>query len=281
MPEEYRVGPEGEDDYRHFIIPTSFDRDLFVEAIDVQPANRKTVHHVIVYVDTSGKARELDAADPGPGYTRFGDVGFEAASMLGGWAPGTQPAVLPEGTGRWLPKGGDIVLQVHYYRTGAWETDRTRCGLYFSESPSPKRVHTALAINNKFTIPPGEKRYEVRAEWKVKEPVYALAVFPHMHLLGREMKVTATLPDGSVLPLIWIKDWDFNWQTNYFFKDMLYFPAGTVVEEVSYFDNSSDNPNNPHDPPQPVGWGEKTTDEMSIAFVDVLRASDYSPEIED
>ncbi|MEM9659628.1 MAG: redoxin domain-containing protein, partial [Planctomycetota bacterium] len=91
MPEEYVIAPEGEDDYRHFIVPTDFETDRFVKASDIIPGNRQTVHHVILYVDTSGKARELDAADPGPGYTRFGDVGFEPASGLGGWAPGTTP----------------------------------------------------------------------------------------------------------------------------------------------------------------------------------------------
>ena len=66
MPEEYIIGPEGEDDYRHFVIPYEFTQDRFVEAVDVRPGNRNTVHHVLVYVDTSGKARELDA-EPTPG----------------------------------------------------------------------------------------------------------------------------------------------------------------------------------------------------------------------
>ena len=266
MPEEYTIGPEGEDDYRHFIIPTSFDKPMFVEASDVIPGNRKTVHHVIAYVDVSGKARELDAADPGPGYTRFGDVGFEPASGLGGWAPGSIPAKTPEGTGFWLPPGGDIVLQVHYYRTGVEEKDRTKMGLYFTKHPKPVPIRMGVAINHEFVIPAGESRHKVEATWKVEEPVYATSVAPHMHLLGKEMKVVATMPDGRVEPMVWIKDWDFNWQGSYQFKQPMHLPAGTKVEVVSYFDNSSDNPNNPNSPPKPVGWGEKTTDEMCIAF---------------
>jgi hypothetical protein len=76
MPEEYVVGPEGEDDYRHFVIPYEADQDQFIEAIDVQPGNRNVVHHAIGYVDTSGTARGLDAEDSGPGCTRFVDVAF-------------------------------------------------------------------------------------------------------------------------------------------------------------------------------------------------------------
>ena len=90
----------------------------------------------------------------------------------------------------------------------------------------------------------------------------------------------ATLPGGKVEPLVWIKDWDFNWQSSYHYRKPLFLPKGTKVELVSYFDNSSENPNNPHHPPKPVGWGEKTTDEMCIAFVDYLKAEEWQPDHE-
>ena len=41
MPVEYEIEPEGEDEYRHFIIPTHFETDMYVQAVDVQPGNRK------------------------------------------------------------------------------------------------------------------------------------------------------------------------------------------------------------------------------------------------
>jgi hypothetical protein len=278
MPEEYVVAAEGEDDYRHFVIPYRSDKHLFVEAVDVRPGNRSVVHHVIAYVDKSGKARELDAADPGPGYTRFGDVGFDVASVLGGWAPGNLPMKTPPGTGRWLPDQCDIVLQVHYYRNGVVERDRTKIGLYFSKNKQPVPVRGDMAINNKFVVPAGAKNYEVRAERKIKEPSYLFSVTPHMHLIGETMKVTAHLPDGSELPVIKVDDWDFNWQATYHFRQLQYLPAGTIVKLVATFDNSAENPNNPNDPPKNVGWGEKTTDEMCIAFLGLLHESEYDPE---
>lgn len=277
MPEEYTIGPEGEDDYRHFIIPTNFDKDMFVRASDVIPGNRQTVHHVIAYVDTTGVARQLDAKDPGPGYTRFGDVGFEASSVVAGWAPGVAPKPTPDGTGFWLPKGGDIVMQVHYYRTGREERDRTKLGLYFCESSDTKVISSGVAINTKFKIPPGANRHKVEAAWHVDEDRYAISVAPHMHLLGKEMKVVAKLPNGDVLPMIWIKDWDFNWQGSYEFEEPLFLPKGTSVQATAYFDNSPENPNNPNTPPKAVGWGEKTTDEMCIAFVACVKAKEWQP----
>ena len=279
MPEEYTVGPEGEDDYRHFIIPYEAAEHRFIESVDVKPGNPGVVHHVIAYVDTIGKARELDAADPGPGYTRFGDVGFKPASVLGGWAPGTRPYKTPLGSGRWLPKKCDIVLQVHYYRTGFEERDRTKVGVYFSKSPRPVPTRLAVAINRDFKIPKDVKNHEVRAECRIEEASYLYAITPHMHLVGETMSVTAHLPDGERLPLIRIDDWDFNWQTTYRYRDLQLLPAGTRIELVATFDNSAENPNNPNLPPQEIVWGEKTTDEMCIAFLGRVRQSEYDPKL--
>lgn len=271
MPEEYEVGPTGEDEYRHFVIPTNFDTDVYVRAIDIQPGNRNTVHHVIVFLDTTGRARQLDAADPKPGYEASGGwPGFVPAGMLGGWAPGFSPSVLPPGTGYRLPKGADVVLQIHYYRTGKPEKDRTRVGIYLEKSPNPKPVGIAWLINPVFRIPAGAERHEVRAMWIAPRDVEVVAITPHMHLLGREMKVEAELPDGSKQVLIWINDWDFKWQDTYHYKTPVKLPRGTRVTVYAYYDNSEKNPNNPNKPPKDVTWGERTQDEMCLVFLHII-----------
>ena len=277
MPTPYDIPAEGEDEYRHFVIPTDFDKDMYVSAFDVKPGNPRSVHHVIIYLDTSGRARELDAEDPQPGYSRFGGTGFDAAGWLGGWAPGIMPSPHPDGTGYLLPKGADIVLQIHYYKTGRVESDLSRVGLYFCDSVDPKQVHVAMAINNSFQIPADNSNYEVVAEWQPETDVYAVSVSPHMHLIGSDMRVTAVSNNGKIQDLIWIKDWDFSWQSIYHFRQPVFMPAGTIVRAVGHFDNSATNPNNPNHPPKTVTWGEKTTDEMFIAFLDVIEAKDFQP----
>ena len=92
-------------------------------------------------------------------------------------------------------------------------------------------------------------------------------VQPHMHLLGKSMKVLMTTPDGASHCLVDIEDWDFNWQGGYLYKQPMDFPAGSVISIEAHYDNSAHNPNNPNDPPKPVSWGEATTDEMCVAFV--------------
>jgi hypothetical protein len=109
----------------------------------------------------------------------------------------------------------------------------------------------------------------VRASWTVPpgRDLHANTISPHMHLLGREMKVTATYPDGTVRPLIHIDDWDFHWQGTYTFAQTIPLPSGTRIDMVAVFDNSADNRRQPNRPPRPVRWGDGTTDEMAIVFV--------------
>ena len=95
-----------------------------------------------------------------------------------------------------------------------------------------------------------------------------------MHLLGRDMQVDAHLPDGRVEPLVLIRDWDFNWQETYQYREPLRLPRGTRLELVAHYDNSADNPRNPSRPPKTVRWGEQTTDEMCIAFLEVAPAAE-------
>jgi len=90
-----------------------------------------------------------------------------------------------------------------------------------------------------------------------------------MHLLGTEMKVTATYPTGEQKSLVWVKPWDFNWQETYVYKEPVALPRGTRITLEAYYDNSSDNPNNPNTPPKLVRWGEKSTDEMCTVFLHV------------
>lgn len=72
------------------------------------------------------------------------------------------------------------------------------------------------------------------------------------------------MPDGSVQPLIFIDDWDFNWQLNYMLKEPMKLPKGSKVHVEAVYDNSTKNPYNPNNPPKPITWGEQTTDEMFL-----------------
>jgi hypothetical protein len=90
---------------------------------------------------------------------------------------------------------------------------------------------------------------------------------PHMHLLGKSMKAHVVTPQGNKIPLVWVDSWDFNWQLVYTLKQPLEVKRGSKLVVNAVYDNSTENPNNPNDPPRPITWGEETTDEMALLVV--------------
>lgn len=281
----YVLGADGTDEYRCFVFPTRFAEDRFVRVFEIQPGNARVVHHVLTFIDTRKAARKLDEAEPTAGYlTEGGWPGFLPSGSLGGWAPGNVPSPLPEGTVRVLPAGADVVMQVHYHRSGKPEPDRTRIGLYFATTP-PERAVRMMPVMlpggplSGLRIPANEPRYRRDAEMVLPAEIDALAVTPHMHLLGREISLEAFLPDGTSRKMVKIDRWDFNWQETYRFVEPVRLPQGTRLRMELTWDNSADNPANPHRPPQDVRWGEQTAEEMGMVFVEAAstkRATDPS-----
>ncbi len=265
----YQLAAAGSDVYRCFVIHTNYPTDRWVKSVEIRPGNYHVVHHIICYLDTSGAARKLEAAthDGQPGYISFGGPGFPAKGMLGGWAPGTQPMTMPHNVGILLPKGADIVMQVHYHKDGKQETDLSHVGLIFCKKPVDKKMLIMPLLQFNLNIPPNDPNYIATAQLKVPANVHLLSVFPHMHLLGHTMNVTCTLPSGKSFPLVTVPDWNFNWQGFYTYKKPLAVPAGSVLHLTASYNNTESNPFNPHNPPVMVHWGDQTTDEMCLCFI--------------
>ena len=222
---------------------------------------------------------------PGDGAAARGAVGqrrgrgvlglFGAGSSLGGWAVGGSPSGLPEGLARPLPKGSDLILQMHFHPTGKVEQEQATVGIYFAKNP-PVRTLTALQMPPIFgalagiDIPAGEKRFSIRDSFKLPIDAEVISAGGHAHYLAKVMRMTATLPSGQKQELFTISDWKFNWQERYYFRPPVRLPKGTQLDvEVSY-DNSSDNPSNPSNPPRRVTFGEQSTDEMGAVTIEIV-----------
>ena len=290
--------PNGDDEYRCFSvpIPPEITELRNITGIEIQPGNPKIVHHLILYGDPQGESVRLEAAatDGRPGYECFGSAGiptsgfnFAADSYLvGGWAPGASPVVTPEGSGFLVRPQSYLAVQLHYHPDGTEQSDSTRIGLHFSEGPTEDNLLVLAAINTRFLIPAGAERHEVTASFSLESvignidnpivraflnssgifPADIISVVPHMHLLGKEIRMEKVSPSGERTPMVYIDDWDFDWQDFYHYVEPVQFYAEDRLEVVAIYDNSEANPWNPNSPPVPVGWGERTTDEMCLVF---------------
>jgi peroxiredoxin len=297
VPDDFHVGASGKDLFRCFVMPTGLTEDKYVVAYEVRPGNASVVHHTLNYFDTTGKAKKLELAekertkgkeevDRGPGYTVAMGIGFiplpsdaprpgvPAVGGLGGWAPGQLGVRFPEGSGTLLPRGSDIVMQLHYHRTGKAEKDRTKIGLYFAKKPVEKPWNTLViaGMSPLSMIPANKADHLQKGGGYLSGDATVHSVLPHMHLLGKSVKITMTPPGGDPRVLVDIKHWDYNWQESYWLAKPIAAKAGTLFEIEAVFDNSAKNPHNPNTPPKLVTFGEQTTNEMLFGFVGVVPA---------
>ncbi len=273
IPKPFKIagdGNKGRDVYRCFVIPLDLAEDKYVTAVEFRPSNRKIVHHALFFLDSSGVARSREASntDGQPGYSTFGGPGFIPTGGLGGWAPGATPFPLPDGWAKMLRKGSDLVIQIHFHPSGKEESDQSTLGIHFAKKP-PTRIAIGAAVRNReIDIAPGDDNYVVTASLKVPIDADLIGITPHAHLVCKDMEAIATLPDQKKITLIKIQDWDFNWQGQYRLEAPLTLPAGTVIDMKYIYDNSAKNIRNPNNPPQRVTFGEQTTNEMAILFLE-------------
>jgi len=268
VPVRYSVPADGPDIFQHFVMPLSLTKDQTVVGFEFRPGNPAVVHHAIVAIDTRGGARARDAETPEPGWRTSGSIDASITGILGVWTPGMTPRFYPEDVGVALDRSADLVVQLHLHPTGKVETDQSKIALYLAKKPTKRVISRAPLLLGTLVIeiPPGESRYRTGSSVTLPVDCTLNSVFPHMHMIGKEMKITATLPDKSVKPLIWIKDWNFFWQDSYVYREPVKLPKGTRVTIEAYYDNSAGNPFNPHRPPQRVLFGNDTTDEMCFAL---------------
>ena len=78
---------------------------------------------------------------------------------------------------------------------------------------------------DRIDIPPGEKRHKIILSTRIKADIHLYTVVPHAHYLCREFRLAATLPDGTIQPLLWITDWDMDWQDQYRYAKPVAFPG--------------------------------------------------------
>jgi hypothetical protein len=130
-----------------------------------------------------------------------------------------------------MPKGSDLVIQVHYHPKGKPASDQSKVGFHFAKAPTGRSVdhHSRSRRTSAFckasTLPAGEKEHIQKASFIVPTDCETFAVGAHAHYLGKRMEMTANFPDGSTRWLLKMSDWDFAWQEDYSFKQPIKLPA--------------------------------------------------------
>jgi len=254
MKDAVKVPASGDVPYKYVQVGEAFKEDRWVTSIEVRPEQRAVVHHIIAFVLPPGSSfLDLD----GPNFAKF---------MLGAYVPGDQPIVAGPGQARKVPKGSIVLLELHYTPNGRAVTDRSSIGLCYAKKAPDVELQSVAVMNEKFRIPPGAEKHEVKATHAFEKATTLLSLTPHMHVRGKAFRYELVLADKKRETILDVPKYDFNWQSSYNFAKPLEIPAGTVMECTAWYDNSAKNPFNP-DPKKTIRWGDMTSSEMMIGFV--------------
>jgi hypothetical protein len=249
-------------DYRYVPVELNLDRDVWIRAMEFVPGDREVLHHVITYLsspaDKSGSEQNKAA---------------ERGDNIGGFAPGRQPDQFRDNSGRFIPKGSNLLLQMHYTTSGRETVDETEVGLFIYDKPPAFVMSGGVAGQRRFLVPPGAKEHMLRGEQLVERDAFLYEMTPHMHFRGKHMSYSVEYPDGKTEQLLSVPKYDFNWQFNYRLEEPLLLPAGSKLIATGAMDNSDRNPGNP-DPTKPVFFGLQTMHEMFFGFTTLRYAGD-------
>jgi tetratricopeptide (TPR) repeat protein len=271
LPQPYTLQPGPPDVFRNFVLPIALPQTRFVRAMEFRPGTASVIHHAVFKADRTSASRRRDGRDGIPGYDGMLPQN-EAASgnRFLGWTPGRGPVVEPPDMPWPLERGSDLVVQLHLLPGGKPEVVQPTLGLFFSDTPATRAPLTIKLGSKAIDIPPGAGEYSISDSYVLPVDVDLIGLYPHAHYLAKQMLGTATLPDGSIMRLIWIKQWDFHWQQDYRLTTPLALPRGTTLSMRYTYDNSDRNVRNPHHPPQRVVYGARATEEMGDLWLQVV-----------
>jgi hypothetical protein len=182
-------------------------------------------------------------------------------ASIGGYVPGQPTFVYPPGTAVRVAAGSVLTLQMHYTANGTATTDRTQLGMIFARQPPGTEIRVTNLSNGSLRIPAGEANHRVDAEMTMLQDVSLWSMLPHTHVRGKRWHYEVIYPDGRTETILSVPNYDFNWQTEYMFKQPLKLPAGARLHATAWYDNSVNNRSNP-DPSVDVWWGDQTWEEM-------------------
>ena len=262
LPEDHVVAAADSDQWVVYFADSGLKEDRYIKAVETRPGTRSraVVHHAITYVLTT----EED--------------GNERSQMLNEYALGKNGDFFPDSAGRLMKAGSKIRFQMHYSSNGKETVDRTVVGIKFHPKgyvPKYQQISSTIGDSPEdLDIPPYEANIRHDGYYKLEKPTLLVSFQPHMHLRGKAMCVEAILPNMRVEPISCAK-WNFGWHLVYTYADDAapLLPAGTILHVIGWHDNSAGNRGNP-DPRNWAGYGGRTLDEMSFAWMNYYYLSD-------
>lgn len=267
----------GPDLFLNLIIPNTSAQRHAIRAMEIRASDPQAVRSIWLQVDAKGALRREHAVDwqagiPGMEPPASSESLLASPAGLLFWTADA-PVLAAEAHQSWtLEAGSDLVLTTHLKTTGHSETVQLTVALYYTKDAARARQPEVVELqqDGHIAIAPNEANTQVEGQFTLPAPASVQAVYPRAHFLGKELNAYATLPDGKKQWLVSIPKWDVDWQAVYRYSKPVVLPKSSTIHWQYVYDNSTDNPHNPNDPPEQVHAGNTSKDEVNQLWLELM-----------
>lgn len=292
------ITDNNQDKFLMMKFPFELKADTFIKTINFVPNNKQFVHHINAHLITynNNQNKNIFKGNYSVDTELFSDEEcFEILDLknndgsyptltpsVANYLPGSEQINYPEEIGGMKANKKNIILvnDFHYGPSSSLETDSSYFEIYFSkEAPKRKIQETQLGtFGISDIVPPliikANEVKKFRTKATITKDISLLTINPHMHLLGKSFLAYAITLKNDTIPLIKIDNWNFRWQYFYTFEKMLKIPAGSEIIVDATYDNTTNNPDNPFNPPKTIserigfnGRGSMRTSDEMLQFI--------------
>jgi mono/diheme cytochrome c family protein len=214
------------------------------------------------------------------------------------YAMGKLGEIIPDGVCRPLPANSHIRWDIHMYPGGLGMTAANAMvegnvvdlGIWLHPADYEYEYKQDLVSYNfmegqRDLLLPPNTGFMTQGMRSFDHPVRIDSFQPHGHLRLRSASLEIFYPKTGRTEIVgMISNWSATWHQSHIFEDDAapLVPTGAVLIMKQWFDNTSNNPNNP-DPDQWVDYGQRTADEMSHFWIAVTHLDEegYEELVED
>jgi len=260
----------GNDLWHKHNVPTGLTSDRCIKAVQVKPRGnaKSVVHHANSSIITEG-----------------GRQGMLTEYAMGKWGE-----IVPAGVCRTIPANAEVAWDIHMFPGGLGamapgsviKNNVVEIGLWlYSEEESQELKYKQdlslyrLGDQDDITIPPNGY-YMTQGFHSFDHPVRLDSFQPHGHLRMNAASLEIFYPEtGQTEQISQVSNWSATWHHSHLYEPDVapLIPTGAVIILKQWYDNTSNNPNNP-DPDMWVMGGSRTGDEMTHAWLAITHLDD-------
>jgi len=272
LPKDEIVLAKAPDQWRDVVVDPHLTEDRWIQGVEIKPLKGfRVVHHAATSLIAPDNSGELVAGDGGV-----------QGTFLNEYAVGKNGDLFPDGSARLIKAGTKINFNMHLHAIGTETPANVAVALKFYPK-GYKPTHVLITENMGYVtdldLPPNTDNIRTDRYRTLMKPTRVVSYQAHMHYRGKGMCLEAIYPGGGVYSdkvetLSCINKYNFGYHIVYLYKDDVQpiLPAGTVLHVISWHDNTTGNKANP-DSDNWVGFGQRTVDDMSFAWVSYYELS--------